>query len=62
MDDLTPTKMMLERHQENLEGMIPVIDVADMGENRQFAPEYSQSSYLKMLAEEKALGNYLKYS
>ena len=61
-DNKTPTKSMEDRHQANLAETIPIIDIADSGENRQFAPEYSQSSYLSMLTEEKELGNYLKYS
>ena len=41
INDVTPSKLMFERHQANLEATIPTIDIVDKGENRQFSPEYS---------------------
>ena len=50
-----------------LENSIPQIDLEDVHvlledpqQGRQFASEFSQSSYLHMLSQDYAIGNYLR--
>ena len=38
---------------------LPIVDLADLSQKRQFAPEYSQRAYEEMLEKEIAIGNYL---
>ena len=38
---------------------LPAVDLADLSQKRQFAPEYSQRAYEEMLEKEYAIGNYL---
>ncbi len=53
-----------------IEKTLPAIDLIDLAaENnfsfatkRQFAPEYSQKSYITMLVKECAIGDYLDWS
>ena len=54
----TPTETMERRINDIFAKTLPTIDNLDRGQKRQFAPEFSQSSYLKMLEDEYAIGNY----
>ena len=62
-----PMDEMMRRWQQQVESTLPTIDIIDLsaegnpkGETkRQFAPEYSQSSYMTMLQEEYAIGDYI---
>lgn len=64
-----PTDEMVRRWKQEIEKSLPAIDLIDLAaENnyfyaskRQFAPEYSQSSYLSMLEKEFAIGDYLDW-
>ena len=38
---------------------LPAVDLADLSQKRQFAPEYSQRAYEEMLEKEFAIGNYM---
>ena len=38
---------------------LPAVDLADLSQKRQFAPEYSQRAYDEMLKKEYAIGNYM---
>ena len=51
---------MVTRHDKILQENIPAMDYHDINAERQFAPEYSQTTYLTMKRQEKATGNYLK--
>lgn len=58
---------MTRRWQQQIEQMLPAIDLYDISQEgnpyqahkRQFAPEYSQSSYQTMLQDEYAIGDYI---
>ena len=64
--DVNPTKEMRSRWLKIIEERLPAVDLIDIqaevfplnGSKRQFAPEYSQSSYLTMLQQESAIGDY----
>lgn len=58
----SPTETMHQRYLDRLTETIPAMDLLDHEDDRQFSPENAQSSYLTMLDEDKALGNYLKNS
>ena len=51
---------MVTRHDKILQENIPAVDYLDINAERQFAPEYSQTTYLTMKRQEKAIGSYLK--
>ena len=53
------TEEMNSRVQTVIKQSVPSVDLNDMSTQRQFAPEYSQSSYETMMREEYALGDYL---
>ena len=63
-----PMEEMTRRWQMQIERMLPAIDLQDISQEgnpyneqlRQFAPEYSQSSYETMLKEEFAIGDYIR--
>ena len=40
---------------------LPAVDLTDLSQKRQFAPEYSQRAYEEMLEKEFAIGNYLTH-
>jgi hypothetical protein len=58
---------MTRRWQQSVEKQLPAIDLLDISaegnpyneRKRQFAPEFSQSSYLSMLETEYAIGDYI---
>ena len=58
---------MRSRWFTSLESQLPSCDLEDLKAvlddpqaSRQFAPEYSQVSYLDMLAKDEAIGDYIK--
>ena len=61
---------MIHRWKQIIEKTLPAIDLIDLSaENnfkyaakRQFAPEYSQKSFVTMLVRECAIGDYLNWS
>ena len=62
-----PTEIMRLRWLRIIEGSIPSCDLEDVNKllddpqaGRQFAAEHSQSSYKAMLAQDYAIGDYLK--
>ena len=65
---LDPTEEMNKRWLKLLQKKVPTIDLVDISaealpfnsHKRQFAPEYSQSTYLSMLRQEYAIGDYLQ--
>ena len=65
-----PYEEMLKRWDTRLQYRIPSIDQEDVRSERknglkakrQFAPEFSQSSYIHMLRMEQAVGNYTQYT
>ena len=65
---LDPTEEMNKRWLKLLQKKVPTIDLVDISaevypfnsHKRQFAPEYSHSSYLSMLRQEYAIGDYVK--
>ena len=52
--------MIDRRYRAILEEKLPQVDMDDMNEHRQFAPEYASAAYKTMLAEEYAIGNYVE--
>ena len=59
----------MKRWNTRLQYTIPSVDQLDIRNQmlttplkRQFAPEFSQSSYIHMLQTEQAVGNYTQYS
>ena len=64
-----PKDEMVRRWKEIIEKTLPAIDLIDLAaehdyfysQKRQFAPEYSQSSYLSMIANEYAIGDYIDF-
>ena len=58
--------IMLQRWGKTIKSQIPMVDLADLAQEvdpenqvkRQFAAEYSQSSYNAMLKQEVAIGDY----
>ena len=60
---------MLRRWKQLIEKNLPAIDLIDLASEhnyyypskRQFAPEYSQSAYHAMLANECAIGDYIQW-
>ena len=67
LEFVNPMEEMMRRWQQKVEGTLPTIDIIDISaegnphqeSKRQFAPEYSQSSYMTMLQEEYAIGDYI---
>ena len=65
-----PTDEMNRRWKLIIEKVLPAIDIIDLStehdyfypKKRQFAPEYSQSSYLTMLSSEFAIGDYISFA
>ena len=64
-----PMDEMVRRWKQIIEKSLPAIDLIDLAaehdyfysNKRQFAPEYSQSAYLTMLANEYAIGDYIDF-
>lgn len=64
-----PTEEMNKRWLKMLQKKIPNIDLVDISaelypynsHKRQFSPEYAHNSYLTMLRQEFAIGDYLKH-
>jgi len=60
---------MVRRWKEMIERTLPAIDLIDLAAEhnyfysakRQFAPEYSQTSYLTMIKNELAIGDYIDF-
>lgn len=66
----SPTDEMNRRWKQIIEKVLPAIDIIDLSaehdyyysKKRQFAPEYSQSSYLTMLSKEFSIGDYVGFA
>ena len=64
---MDPTEEMNKRWLKLIQSKVPTVDLVDISaevfpyksHKRQFAPEYSYSSYLTMLEQEYAIGDYL---
>ena len=65
---MDPTEEMNKRWLKLIQSKVPTIDLVDISaevfpynsHKRQFAPEYSYSSYLTMLEQEYAIGDYIE--
>ena len=55
------TTIMKVRHEKELQTTLRAIDLSDLDQRRQMAPEYAQVAYETMRMEERAIGNYCKY-
>ena len=61
---------MVRRWKAIIEKTLPAIDLIDLAaehnyfysQKRQFAPEFSQTSYLTMLKKELSIGDYINFS
>ena len=64
--DMKPDEIMKQRWLNTLQKSVPEVDLDDVNAllddpqaGRQFAAEYSQTSYTHMLSQEVAIGDYV---